>query len=199
MNVADQFGEIGIFLTENGLIAILKKLTMAVVPLIEGNRMTREKPGHDPMKGDCAGLEEQMSVIAEECPCIAGGMGVGEYLPHSFDEAIFVDIVAEDQSSLDAPDDDVVEHTFGIETGMTGHSQSYQTERECVNSYLLIYGRPLCVGTWREEENSLRDFPSSLSRPSCIVSIFRHRNGTCSSGAKNWTSSMSFGFRMCPL
>jgi len=70
-------------------------------------------------------------------------MSGNEYLSHSFDEAIFVDIVTEDQSSLDASDDDVVEHTFGIETGMTGHAQSYQTEDKCVNSYLLIYGRPL--------------------------------------------------------
>jgi hypothetical protein len=148
MNVADQFGEIGIFLAENGLIAILKKLTMPTVPPVKGNRMTREKPGHDPMKGD-PGLEQQMSVIGEECPCIAGGMGVGEYLPHSFDEAIFVDIIAEDQSPLDTPDDDVMEHAFGIETGMTRHGQSYQTEAECVNSYLLIYGRPLGLRSFR--------------------------------------------------
>jgi hypothetical protein len=64
-------------------------------------------------------------------------------VPHSFDEAIFVDIVAQDQSPVDAPDDDVVEHTFGIESGMTGHSQWYQTEAEWVKSYLPFYGRPL--------------------------------------------------------
>jgi hypothetical protein len=142
MNVTDEFGEVGIFLAENGLIAILKKLTMPTVPSVKGNRMTRENPGHDPMNGDRAGLEQQMSVIGQERPCIAKGMAVGEYLLHSIDEAISVDVVTEDQSPLDTPDDDVVEHAFGIETGMTGHGQSYQTEAECVNSYLLIYGRP---------------------------------------------------------
>jgi hypothetical protein len=60
--------------------------------------------------------------------------------------AIFVNIVTEYQSFLDASDDDVVEHAFGIETGMTGHDRSYQTEDKCVNSYLLIYGRP-CAAT----------------------------------------------------
>ena len=183
MNVADQFGEIGIFLAENGLIAILKKLTMPTVPPVKGNRMTREKPGHDPMKGDRAGLEQQMSVIGEECPCIAGGMGVGEYLPHSFDEAIFVDIIAEDQSPLDTPDDDVMEHAFGIETGMTRHDQAYQTEAECVNSYLLIYGRPLGCPSYhnvaslrvKEIRGDLKTFPS-LFITECVPASGRRRS-----------------------
>ena len=75
-----------------------------------------------------------MGVIAEECPCITGGMGIGEYLAHTLDKAVSVGIVTEDQSPLDAADNNVVKHTFSIETGMTGHGESYQQEKGYVKS-----------------------------------------------------------------
>ena len=145
MNITDELGEIGIFLTENGLIAILKKLAVPAVSFVEGHRMTGEKTGHHLMEGNRTGLKEQMSVIGEKRPCIAGGMGVSDCLSHSFDKTVFVNIVTENQPFFDSTDDDVVECSFGIEAGMTGHGQSYQTGAGCVNSYLLAYGRPLRV------------------------------------------------------
>ena len=126
MNVADELRQIGVFLAENRLVAILEELAVAAMPLIEGDRMAGEQAGHDSMEGDRAGLQEQMRVIAEERPCITGGAGVGEYLPHSFDKAVFVDIIAEDQSPLDAADDDMVENAVGVEAAMAGHDQWYQ-------------------------------------------------------------------------
>ena len=142
MNVTDEFDEIGVFLAENRLIAVLEELTVTVMSLIEDDRVTGEEAGHDRMEGNRARLQEQMGVIAEERPCVTGGVGVGEYLLHSFDKAVLVDIITEDQSPLDAADNDMVEHAFGVETAMAGHGQSYQTENRPVKSYLVIYGRP---------------------------------------------------------
>jgi hypothetical protein len=62
-----------------------------------------------------------MSMIAHERPCVTGGAGIGEYLSHTLHKTIFVGIITKDQSSFDAAHNDMVEHSFGIETGMTGH------------------------------------------------------------------------------
>jgi hypothetical protein len=95
--------------------------------LVEVDGMAGEKTGHDRMERDRAGLEKQMDVITEEGPHVTGGVCFGKYPPHLLHKAVSIDIITEDQSSLHAPDDDVVEHTRCDEAGMAGHGQSYQT------------------------------------------------------------------------
>jgi len=51
------------------------------------------------------------------------GVRVGKHIPHSLNEAALVDVIAEDQPPLDTTDNDMVEHTFRVETGMTGHDR----------------------------------------------------------------------------
>jgi hypothetical protein len=116
--------EIGIFLAENRLVTILKELTVTVMSPVEGNRMTSKKAGHDGVEGSLACFQDQMNVIAEESPCVTRRVGFGKHLPDSLDKTVFVDIVTEDQSPLNPPDDDVMDHTFGVKTGMAGHGQS---------------------------------------------------------------------------
>ena len=54
MNVADEFGQIGVFPAEGRLIAVLEELAVMVMSLIEDDRMTGEEAGHDRMEGDRA-------------------------------------------------------------------------------------------------------------------------------------------------
>ena len=60
-------------------------------------------------------------MIAEERPRVTGGMRIRENFSHPFHEAVFINVITEDQASFNTADNDVVEHSFSIETGMTGH------------------------------------------------------------------------------
>ena len=122
VDIADKLGEIGVFLTENRLVAILEELPVTVVLFVEAHGVAGKQTGHDGVKGCPPSLHEEMRVIAEKRPCVAGGMGIGEYLAHPFDEMILVDIITEDQSSFYAADDDMVEDVWGIQTGVAWHS-----------------------------------------------------------------------------
>jgi hypothetical protein len=86
------------------------------------------------MEGDGSRLEDEMRVIAEESPGVAGCVGVRKDFAHPFDKAIPVDIVTEDQAPLDTADDDMMENAFGVQTGMAWRGQSSQHGRWCVKS-----------------------------------------------------------------
>jgi hypothetical protein len=68
--------------------------------------MAGEKTDCHFMKRRLAGLQKKMSVIAGEGPCITGRANLREHLAHSCDKTVFVEIVPEDQSALDAANND---------------------------------------------------------------------------------------------
>jgi len=105
-NAADKFRQRGVFLTEYGFVPILKELSATAMPLVASRRMAGEKTGRRFMKRRLAGLQKKMSVIAGEGPCITGRANLREHLAHSCDKTVFVEIVPEDQSALDAANND---------------------------------------------------------------------------------------------
>ena len=121
MHIADELGEVGIFLAENRLVAILKELAVAAMPPVEGDCMAGKEAGHDGVERDAAGLQQEMGMSAEESPGKTRCAGVGEQGAHTLDKTVPVAIVPEDQSPFDATNDDVVEDAGGVETGMAGH------------------------------------------------------------------------------
>ena len=90
MNVTYQFSKIGVFLTKNRLVPVLKELPMTVVSLVEGNCVTGKEACHDRREWNPASLTQKMDMIIKEHPCITGGTGIGEYLPHPFHKAVFI-------------------------------------------------------------------------------------------------------------
>jgi hypothetical protein len=46
MNVPGEFQKIGVFLADNGLVAVLEKMTVSFVPFIEVDDKTSEKFPH---------------------------------------------------------------------------------------------------------------------------------------------------------
>jgi hypothetical protein len=121
MNVTDEFRQIGVFLAENGFVPILKELAVAAMPFVKRDRMTGKETGHHRVEGDCTGLHQDMGVVTEKRPRVTGSVCLVQYLPHPLDKTVLIDLITEDQSPLDAADDDVVEDAGGVETSMTGH------------------------------------------------------------------------------
>ena len=121
MYVADKFSQIGVLLAKDRFVAVLEELAVPAVSLVERYCVTREDAGHDRMERDLARFAEQMSMVAEKSPGVAGSMGVGEHFPYPLYETILVDVITKDEPPLDAAHDDVMKHSFSIETGMTWH------------------------------------------------------------------------------
>jgi len=115
---------------------------MASVSPVEAYRMSGKKTGHYFGKRDRTGLKEKMRVVAQKSPGVTRRPGVGEYLAHSVDKAVTVDIITEDRSLFDASDDYMMEDAFCVKTGMTRHTPIVQAGSTAVKSYLFIYGRP---------------------------------------------------------
>jgi hypothetical protein len=57
MNVADQFFQIQIFLADNGLVTILKKLAAPPVSTVKIDRVTRKKSSHQSSQSNFTGSE----------------------------------------------------------------------------------------------------------------------------------------------
>ncbi len=124
VDVADELDEVLLFLRQHRLVAILEQLAVAVMSPVEADCLPREEAGHDGVKRDRAGLQQEMRVVAEERPGIAGRARLGENLTHPLDEAIPVDVVPEDQPPFDAAHDDVVKDSGPIEPSVAGHATS---------------------------------------------------------------------------
>lgn len=58
VDIPDQFLEIRLFLTQNGFVAILKKLPVTLVFSIEPARVSRKKAAHENRNGGGAGPEQ---------------------------------------------------------------------------------------------------------------------------------------------
>ena len=60
MDVAHQFKQIGIFLTQDRFVPILKQVAMSVVASAEADGMAGQKPTHHGGNGGAAGSQQQM-------------------------------------------------------------------------------------------------------------------------------------------
>jgi hypothetical protein len=65
MDISNQFQQIGIFLTEDGLVPVLEKLPVPPVPTIKGDGITGEKPPHHISDWMISGSKEKMDMIGK--------------------------------------------------------------------------------------------------------------------------------------
>jgi len=61
--IANQFPQIGIFLADNGFVPILKKVTMALVPAIETNRVSGKQSSHQSSNRLRPSAKQKVSVV----------------------------------------------------------------------------------------------------------------------------------------
>ena len=75
MDVAEQFKQIGVFLTDYRLVPILEKVTASFMAVVKINGIACEEPPHEPGKFYLIAAEEQMKMIAHNGPCKAISTG----------------------------------------------------------------------------------------------------------------------------
>jgi hypothetical protein len=65
MNISNELQQMGIFLTKDGLVSILKQLTVSTVPTVETHCMARQETPHHRGQWHKPCAKHQMQVIGK--------------------------------------------------------------------------------------------------------------------------------------
>lgn len=122
MDVADQLQEVGVFLTEKRLVAVLEEMPGAPVSSVELLGVAGQYPSHDGCKGNTTASEQKMRVILEEHPCVTGRGGLAQNERKTGDEVLMILRISEDRGSFNAPDDDMVDGSGCIDAALSRHT-----------------------------------------------------------------------------
>ena len=117
MNIGDELFEVGVFLADDGFIAILKQLAVALLAMVELARVAAEQPPHQRGQPARTRAQQKMGVVVQKCPCVAGRPGLRQQISQPLDKVFAVVIVPKDLASLDAPDDHMMQNSRRIEPG----------------------------------------------------------------------------------
>ena len=125
MDVANQFKEIGIFLTHNRFIAILKQMPAPFMALVEGDGIAGHEATHDLAQRGCADAQKKMEVIGNKRPSIALGLSLIEYGRKAVEERPSILIVCKYFSSFNSSGYDVLQKAGGVKSWLTRHYYPY--------------------------------------------------------------------------
>ena len=121
MNVSYQFLEIGILLTNDGFVPILKQVPVADVAAVEGYGISGQKAAHEYGQPFVAAAKQDMGMIVHQCPgvkAISRGLGL---ITQAGQEIFPILIVVNDIPAFDAPQHNVVQCSRGIQPCSSGH------------------------------------------------------------------------------
>ena len=137
MNIPDQFKEVRVFLAQNGFIAVLEKLPVSMMTVILSYCVSGKKPPHDRGNRNKPCSKQNVCMIWKKCPRVASGLRFRQYIAHSAQEIIPVQIILKDPFSLNPSDNDVVESTWRIDSGLSGHTINIPKDTGTVNLIIL--------------------------------------------------------------
>jgi hypothetical protein len=122
--VAYQLQKIGVFLTKDGFVAVLKKLPMTSVSAVEGYGMPSQEPSHHRGNGIDAGFQAKVEMVGKQCPCIAYGGGFQQNTPKSLQKTFSVTIILEYVPALYASHNDVMKSVWCVDASLSWHGTS---------------------------------------------------------------------------
>ena len=122
-------------------------MSVALVPMVKADSIACEKSSHNCGYWSVPGFKEKMNVIGEQRPRIAGGGGILHDSAKAAEKIVFIFIVFKYPLALYSSYHDMVQGTWGIYSGLTGHER--MVAKSLCNVKLLFHGRPLLPITIR--------------------------------------------------
>jgi hypothetical protein len=116
MNVSDEFPKVSILLAKDRLVPVLEKMPVTPVAQIEGDRISRQKPAHQSGDWSSSCSQEEVKMIGEESPSIAGCFCSLEVGGKPLQEIIAVIIIEEDLAPINPTTDDMVKSSGDIDS-----------------------------------------------------------------------------------
>ena len=123
VDVAHQLLKVCIFLTENRFVSVLKQVPVTPMAAIEVYGITGEQPTHYSGNGCRSGPQQEVDVIFHNSPCIASRFRLFEQISKPIDEVVSVGVSLENRPPLDSTDDDVLQCSGGIYSGLARHDE----------------------------------------------------------------------------
>jgi len=114
MDISHQFHQIGILLTDNGLIPVLEEMAVAIVPLIESHHIPGQKAPHAKSQRDLPRFAEQVKVVWQKGPGINLKTVSFSEESESGKEVLSILIGQEDPSFLDTSPHNMMEDTRSV-------------------------------------------------------------------------------------
>lgn len=121
MNVPNQFQQIGIFLAQNGLIAILKKMSPAVVTSVVADHITGQQSSHQFSDRRIARSKQEVGMVIEQCPGKTAGIRLFYQVTQTAKKIGAILFVFKNTLSIDPSDDNMMKSTWRIDSGFTWH------------------------------------------------------------------------------
>ena len=121
MNVPDQLQEIGLVLTDDGLIAILKEMAVPFVAPVKGNGIAGHQAPHQPAQGNIAAPQQEVEMVGQQGPRIAADLRRPEEGLQAGEEILVILRVPEDPASVNSPGHDVLKEAGGVKSGLARH------------------------------------------------------------------------------
>jgi hypothetical protein len=121
MDIADKFQEIGIFLAENGLITVLKQMTVTSMPSVESNRMARQEPPHYRSYRCRSCTKEEMKMVGDQGPGITACPSLFKNTSQPIQESIAIMVISKYVSLFYASDNNVMKRSRSVYARLTGH------------------------------------------------------------------------------
>ena len=135
-----QWQKIRILFTHNGLVSILKQMSIPPIPEIVSYRISTQKLAHHGRHALCAAAQEYVCMIRHECPRVDGGTGTESFLTKEAYEIILIPCILDDTLPLYSTKDDVMQRSGCVESRSSGHKKSSST-----SSLILTAGILPCV------------------------------------------------------
>jgi hypothetical protein len=121
MNVAHEFEKVRVMFDDNRLVAILEQMTAPVIPPVKGTGVPGKEGAHDSAQRARSGSDQQMNVVGQKGPGVNSQPCRWDQGREATDEVIAVAVVAEYSTAFDPSHHDMVQGSWCIETGATGH------------------------------------------------------------------------------
>jgi len=114
MDIADQLQQIGLFLAENGFVAVLEKMPASFMTAVEAHHISGQQATHDRTHRNIAGPDQKVEMIGYQGKGIAGGSGIQQNGTQSFQKIIPVLVIPEDTAPLDPAANDMMQGSWCV-------------------------------------------------------------------------------------
>ena len=121
MDVPQELLQVGLLLTDDGLVTVLEKVAAAPVPSVETGDIAGKEPRHECRQGNIACAQQHMRMVGHQCPRIADRYGFRQENGQSAGKVLPVIVSEEDTFSVDSSYDHMMEHTCRIKTCASWH------------------------------------------------------------------------------
>jgi hypothetical protein len=126
MNVTHQLPKIDILIAHDGMITVLKQMPVSEVTKVVGHGITGQEASHEFRKTRWTAPQEKVGVIGQQGPCVDMGFCLFGKIAQAFNEVLPVPVIVYDLLLFNPSDDDMVEGSGSIESGLPGHRTSFE-------------------------------------------------------------------------